>query len=243
MSRDSDWATRSKPQKSSTDISHAPIALLSLASAWASIPSPDPTPDSTATPNTATPNQPSQRPQTNPAVTAVQQPEPPPPPPVAPGPLTVTKCAPVSAMTARASRVFPQPGGPNSSTPRGAGTPTRLKISGCLAKQTVGNVCSVVIFSVRVPSAVYVQAAHTRDGLVSSGVVGDTMITLSPLPARSIAVLWCSVTTASKLERGVHRKADLDHLKASVSWPHLTAPGGSEHSVKKSRCRRNPTIF
>eukprot|EP00965_Chrysotila_dentata_P211039 6186253-Pleurochrysis_carterae.AAC.5 len=46
------------------------------------------------------------------------------------GPLISVKCAPVSAATALAIIVLPQPGGPWISTPRGGRTPTEVNTFG-----------------------------------------------------------------------------------------------------------------
>mmetsp|Transcript_28921 Transcript_28921/g.62302 ORF Transcript_28921/g.62302 Transcript_28921/m.62302 type:complete len:272 (-) Transcript_28921:578-1393(-) len=53
------------------------------------------------------------------------------------GPLIRKKKAPVSLATARAMRVFPDPGGPKSNTPRGGFTPRVLKRRGCLRGSSI----------------------------------------------------------------------------------------------------------
>mmetsp|Transcript_16313 Transcript_16313/g.23902 ORF Transcript_16313/g.23902 Transcript_16313/m.23902 type:complete len:236 (-) Transcript_16313:7-714(-) len=53
------------------------------------------------------------------------------------GPLMVKKKAPVSLATARAIKVLPEPGGPNSSTPRGGLTPSVLNSVGCLSGSSI----------------------------------------------------------------------------------------------------------
>ncbi len=44
-----------------------------------------------------------------------------------------------SPATARASRVLPVPGGPESSTPLGIIPPSRLYLDGCLRKSTIST--------------------------------------------------------------------------------------------------------
>mmetsp|Transcript_20168 Transcript_20168/g.54110 ORF Transcript_20168/g.54110 Transcript_20168/m.54110 type:complete len:236 (+) Transcript_20168:1218-1925(+) len=53
------------------------------------------------------------------------------------GPLIRKKKAPVSLATARAINVFPLPGGPYSSTPRGGFTPSVLKSVGCRSGSSI----------------------------------------------------------------------------------------------------------
>mmetsp|Transcript_5131 Transcript_5131/g.7586 ORF Transcript_5131/g.7586 Transcript_5131/m.7586 type:complete len:223 (-) Transcript_5131:797-1465(-) len=53
------------------------------------------------------------------------------------GPLIKKKKAPVSLATARAIRVFPDPGGPYNNTPRGGLTPKVLNNRGCLKGNSI----------------------------------------------------------------------------------------------------------
>mmetsp|Transcript_5523 Transcript_5523/g.13299 ORF Transcript_5523/g.13299 Transcript_5523/m.13299 type:complete len:319 (+) Transcript_5523:1298-2254(+) len=60
------------------------------------------------------------------------------------GPLIKKKNAPVSLATARAIRVFPDPGGPYSNTPRGGLTPSVLKSVGCRkGSSIISRICAI----------------------------------------------------------------------------------------------------
>ena len=60
------------------------------------------------------------------------------------GPLIRKKKAPVSAATARAMVVLPEPGGPYMSTPRGGGMPTAWKMDGWRSgSSTSSRICAI----------------------------------------------------------------------------------------------------
>mmetsp|Transcript_25123 Transcript_25123/g.99975 ORF Transcript_25123/g.99975 Transcript_25123/m.99975 type:complete len:306 (+) Transcript_25123:1398-2315(+) len=62
------------------------------------------------------------------------------------GPLMRKKKAPVSFATARAIRVFPDPGGPYRRTPRGGLTPNVLKSDGCLSGSSIiSRICAICL--------------------------------------------------------------------------------------------------
>ena len=69
--------------------------------------------------------------------------------PMISGPLTCRKWALVSPATARANRVLPVPGGPYSSTPFGASTPTFSKSSGC--RRGSSTISRIFLISVSSP--------------------------------------------------------------------------------------------
>ncbi len=132
------------------------------------------------------------------------------------GPLIKKKKAPVQLATALAIRVFPDPGGPQSKTPRGGLTPNVLKSWGCLSGNSIISLIAAICFLHPPISSQPTSSSFSSSSLLMGSPSVQSIVLGATIPYSLGSVATILNSTGLKLPLTMKRSPFLAGRQASL---------------------------